>query len=173
MAANPLFESAWQDNASFLREEGEECSEQELLLCMQEQLADAQSENARLRMQLETMRSLLDSAQAQLLLASEQQHAAARAASEGGSDADAEEAELLASAAAAADEPPAKRFKVSREVLERWEFYRLHKDDPEIVGPLRSKLNSIGVDRVPWQMVKSACDDVMRRREKKNAAAAQ
>ena len=54
-----------------------------------------------------------------------------------------------------------KRKRVlSEQVLERWDFYSKHKDDPEILKPLLAKFNSVGIEKVPWHIVKKKTDEL-------------
>jgi hypothetical protein len=46
----------------------------------------------------------------------------------------------------------------SREVLERWDFYNAHKNDAAVLQPLRAKFRLIGIDTIPWHLVKKRTD---------------
>lgn len=51
-----------------------------------------------------------------------------------------------------------RKKTVSKEVIERWEFYNNHKNDDNIVDALREQCKSIGIEKVPWQLVKKKTD---------------
>jgi hypothetical protein len=115
------------------------------LLQTQQQLTDAHREIDRLRTELSASKSLLKSLQNELLLGP--------AYDQG-----------LFTGAGAADEQQAskKKAKLSQDVLERWQFYRAHRSDNNILEPLKQKFVALGIDRVPWQVVKQVCDNMYR-----------
>lgn len=70
------------------------------------------------------------------------------------------------SSSSSSDEHDRKKRGFSKEVLERWEFYNKHKSDPDILGTLQAKFKSIGIDNVPWHLVKKKTDEMFYKRRK-------
>lgn len=53
-----------------------------------------------------------------------------------------------------------KKREFSKEVLDRWEFYNKHKNDPDILEPLREQFRTVGLNCIPWHLVKKRTDDL-------------
>lgn len=113
------------------------------LLQTQQQLTDAQREIDRLRTELSASKSLLKSLQNELLLGPTYDQGSCTGADE-------QQASIK------------KKAKLSQDVLERWQFYRAHRSDNSILEPLKQKFVALGIDRVPWQVVKQVCDNMYR-----------
>jgi len=62
------------------------------------------------------------------------------------------------------DEPERKKRGLSKQVMERWDFYNRHKNDTEVLFALKTKFKSIGIDVVPWHLVKKKTDELFFKR---------
>ena len=61
---------------------------------------------------------------------------------------------------ASSDEEPRKKKTISKEVIQRWDFYNTHKNDVTIIKTLEEQCRSIGITKVPWQLVKVKTDEL-------------
>lgn len=55
-----------------------------------------------------------------------------------------------------------KKRHISKTVLDRWSYYAKHKDDENVLAPLREKFKKIGIDKVPWMFVKKRTDELFK-----------
>lgn len=52
-----------------------------------------------------------------------------------------------------------KQRNISDDAKKRYEFYNKHKNDPEILDPLKEKFGAIGIKHIPWYCIKDLTDE--------------
>jgi hypothetical protein len=53
-----------------------------------------------------------------------------------------------------------KSRNISDEAKKRYVFYNKHKNDPDIIGPLKEKFSVIGIKNIPWYCIKDSTDEL-------------
>lgn len=129
---------------------------------LKEALQDSRMQVEHLKTQLSNAKSLIRQMEIELFKAQEDfcyKHIGAGSSNNSSNSSDSS-VTTSSSDPSSSDEPDRRKRGFSKEVLERWEFYNKHKADPGIVGPLQAKFRSIGIDYVPWHLLKKKTDEL-------------